>query len=128
MKLEDYKKKSHEYTAKASEIARQLNFAGIGIIWIIKTTFPELKLSDSQLLLPLLLISISLISDFLQYLFGGIIWIEFYKSKEKRGFSATTDLKSAEWRNKILYIFYYAKFALMFAAYIFIIKTLFIYF
>lgn len=128
MKLEDYKKKSHEYTAKASEIARQLNFAGIGIIWIVRTTFPELKLSDFQLLLPLLLISISLISDFFQYLIGGIIWIEFYKSKEKRGISGTTDLKSPEWRNRILYIFYYVKFVFMVVAYIFIMKTLFVYF
>ena len=38
MELKEYKKKSHEYTAKASEIARQINFAGIGIIWIIRTS------------------------------------------------------------------------------------------
>lgn len=128
MELKDYKTKSHEYTAKASEIARQLNLAGIGIIWIVKTAFPELKLSDFQLLMPLVLISISLVSDFLQYFIGGVIWIQFYKSKEKAGVSKTSDVQSPEWRNRILYGFYYIKFICMFLAYIFIIITLFNYF
>lgn len=128
MELKEYKTKSHEYTAKASEIARQLNLAGIGIIWIVKTAFPELKLSDFQLLMPLILISISLIFDFLQYFIGGVIWIRFYKNKEKAGISKTMDVQSPEWRNKILYVFYYIKFAFMFLAYIFIVITLFKYF
>ncbi|PKO99319.1 MAG: hypothetical protein CVU03_02260 [Bacteroidetes bacterium HGW-Bacteroidetes-2] len=128
MKLENYKKKSHEYTAKASEIARQLNFAGIGIIWIVKTTFPELKLSDSELLLPLVLIALSLVFDFLQYLVGGIIWIIFYNNKQKNGISNTADVQTTKWRSRVLYTFYYIKFTLMFIAYLFIIKILFQYF
>ncbi|MCM4173048.1 hypothetical protein DHD32_16305 [Arenibacter sp. TNZ] len=128
MKLEGYKTKSHDYTAKASEIARQLNFAGIGIIWIVKTTFPELKLSDSQLLLPLVFITVSMILDFLQYLIGGIIWIKFYKRMEKAGTSQTEDVQSPEWRSAVLYRFYYVKFTFMFLAYMSIIKTLFAYF
>lgn len=128
MQLKEYKSKSYEYTAKASEIGRQLNFAGIGIIWIVKTTFPELKLTDSQLLLPLVFITVSLVLDFLQYLIGGVIWIAFYKSKEKAGISQSEDVKSREWRSRVLYVFYYVKFTFMFLAYLFIIKTLFTYF
>ncbi|MEJ1222918.1 hypothetical protein [Sediminicola sp. 1XM1-17] len=128
MELKEYKQKSHNYTEKASEIARNLNFAGIGIIWVVKTTFPELKLSDFQLLFPLILITISLILDFLQYLIGGIIWIAFYKSKEKVGVAKTADVKSPEWRNRVLYGFYYLKIASIFFAYIFIVITLFNYF
>jgi len=129
MELKNYKQKSHDYTSKASEIARQLNFAGIGIIWIIKTTFPELKLGSSELLIPLALIALSLLFDFLQYLTGGIIWILFYKKKEKEGISKDFDLTvENEWRSQLLYVFYYVKFILMFIAYIFIIKTLFNYF
>lgn len=128
MELKEYKSISHDYTAKASEIARQLNFAGIGIIWIVKTTFPELKLTDFQLLFPLILITVSMILDFLQYFIGGVIWIDFYKSKEKAGISKSADVKSPEWRNRILYVFYYVKISSMFLAYIFIIKTLFTYF
>ncbi|PKA99102.1 hypothetical protein B0O79_2802 [Flavobacteriaceae bacterium MAR_2009_75] len=128
MELKEYKIKAHEYTAKASEIARQLNFAGIGIIWIVKTAFPDLKLSEFQLLMPLILISISLLSDFLQYFVGGMIWIAFYRNREEAGISKNTDVQSPEWRNKILYTFYYIKFASMFLAYIFIIITLFKYF
>lgn len=129
MELKEYKQKSHEYTSKASDIARQLNFAGIGIIWIVKTTFPELKLSSSELLIPLALIALSLIFDFLQYLIGGIVWIMFYKKKEEEGIAKDFNLTvDNEWRSQLLYTFYYVKFTLMLIAYIFIIKTIFNYF
>lgn len=124
MKLEEYKKKSHEYTAKASEIGRQINFAGIGIIWIIKTSNNELNISSSTILIPLVLISISLMLDFCQYFFGGLIWINFYKEKEKQGLSKEFDVTSEEWRSRILYWLYYLKFIFMTIAYIFIIIAL----
>lgn len=128
MELEKYKERSHLLTSKASEIARQLNFAGIGIIWIIKSSFPTIKLSDSELLLPLILISISLIFDFLHYAIGGLIWITFYNNKIKSGSSSDADIKSAPWRKNLLYFFYYGKLILVFLAYIFIAQTLFFYF
>lgn len=128
MELKEYKKKSHEYTAKASEIARQINFAGIGIIWIIRTSSDTLELSNSVVLTPLILISISLLFDFCQYFFGGVIWINFYRKKEKEGLSRDSDVLSKTWRNKVLYGFYYLKFIFMVIAYIFIIKALFSYF
>ena len=128
MELKEYKNKSHEYTAKASEIARQLNFAGIGIIWIIRTSNDNLELSNSVILVPLILISISLIFDFFQYFFGGVIWINFYRQKEKEGISRDSDVLSESWRNRVLYFFYYLKFIFMLIAYIFIIKALFNYF
>jgi hypothetical protein len=128
MELKEYKNKAHEYTAKSSEIARQINFAGIGIIWIIRTSNETLELSNSIILIPLILISISLLFDFCQYFLGGIIWIDFYRKKEKEGVPKDSDVLSENWRNKILYAFYYFKFFFMIVAYIFIIKALFSYF
>lgn len=128
MELKEYKKKSHEYTAKASEIGRQINFAGIGIIWIIRTSNETLQLSNAIVLLPLILISISLLFDFCQYFFGGVIWINFYRQKEKEGISKDSDVLSEGWRNTILYTLYYLKFIFMIIAYTFIIRALFCYF
>jgi len=128
MELQEYKKISQQYTSKASEIGRQINFAGIGIIWIIRTSNESLKLSNSIVLIPLILISLSLLFDFCQYFFGGVIWINFYRQKEKEGISKDADVLSEGWRNKILYGFYYLKFIFMVFAYIFIIRALFSYF
>lgn len=128
MELKEYKKKSHDYTAKASEIGRQINFAGIGIIWIITTSNDSLELSNLIVLVPLILISISLLFDFCQYFFGGVIWIRFYHKKEKEGLLGDSEVLSKSWRNKILYGFYYLKFIFMIIAYVFIIKALFSYF
>ena len=125
MELKDYKKTSQDYSAKASEIARQVNFAGIGIIWIIKTSKTTIELNNCLILVPLILISISLLFDFAQYLIGSILWIYFYRTKEKAGVSKTSDVVSKPWRSNILYVLYYIKFALMIVAYIFIIKALF---
>jgi hypothetical protein len=128
MELEKYKTNSHDYTAKASDIARQINFAGIGIIWIIRTSNDNISLSDSSLLTPLILISISLLLDFSQYLLGGILWINFYNKKRKEGISKEIDVSidpKNEWRTQLLYTLYFLKFTFMFISFIFIFKTLF---
>ena len=36
MKLRNYRQTYYDYSGKASDIARQLSFAGIAIIWIFK--------------------------------------------------------------------------------------------
>ena len=129
MNLEDYKFKSHVYTAKASDIGRQINFAGIGIVWIIKTANVSLDLSNPLLLIPLILICTSLLLDFIQYLLGGVLWIGFYNKKIKDGVSDSTDIEpKSAWRAIVLYHFYFGKFVLMFAAYVFVIRALFLFF
>lgn len=82
MKLSEYRKKSNEYTAKASEICRQLSLAGIAIIWL----FGDLKktpILEPFLLFPLLALALSLLFDLLQYFIAGWIWIIFFRKEEK---------------------------------------------
>jgi hypothetical protein len=125
MELKEYKKKSHEYSGKASDLARQINYAGLGIIWIIiSTNITVISLKNSLTLFPLILISISLFFDFAQYFIGGIIWIRFYKNNEKKGIGKNDDILSAKWRSNVLYFFYYSKFILTITAYIFIFIAL----
>lgn len=129
MELKNYREKSYKYTEKASEIARSMMLAGIGIIWIIRTDKNGLTLSDKELLFPLTIMAITLIVDFFQYLLGGTIWITFYKRHEKAGKKDTDDvLNTKKWRTNVLYAIYYLKFALTILAYVLIIKALFKYY
>ena len=124
MKLENYKTSGHKYTEKASDICRQLNFAGIGIVWIIITTYLDLNLADSLIIYPLVLISLSLMLDVFHYILGGYFWTSFYGKKEKEVVKADEDIKSPRWKSNILYVLYYSKLGLMILAYIFIVRAL----
>ena len=124
MELKEYKNKGQEMTAKTSDICRQLGFAGIGIIWILKSDKIYLDLTHTVLITPLIIITLSLFVDFLHYFIGGIIWLRFYRKKEKEGFLNDSDIKSKSWRSNLMYVLYFFKIGLMFIAYIFVIKAL----
>ena len=129
MELEKYRDKSYKYTEKASEIARSMMLAGIGIVWIIRTDKEGLTLSDPELLWPLIIMAFTLMIDFSQYLLGGAIWISFYRFHEKAGVGDKDDiLNDKKWRTITLYAMFYLKFALTILAYVLIIKVLFNYY
>lgn len=129
MELEKYKERSYEYTAKASEIARSMMLAGIGIVWIIRTDKNGLTLSHPELLWPLMVMAITMFIDFAQYFLGGIIWIQFYRHYEKRGKNDKDDVTNEKlWRKNVLYMLYYAKFIGVIIAYILILRSLFHYY
>ncbi|MBD0367969.1 MAG: hypothetical protein ICV53_17925 [Flavisolibacter sp.] len=90
MKLSEYRKASNEYTAKTSEITRQLSLAGIAIIWLFKNADDKQSLANTTepllnryLIIPLIFLSAALLADLLQYVIGGETWINFFKKKEK---------------------------------------------
>lgn len=124
MKLKEYKNVSHKYTAEASKIGRNIALAGIGIIWIVAQD-TEMTLGDSELTVPLILIACSLLVDFFQYILGGLLWIYFYRIKEKdENLNDESDIKSKSWRSNLLYVLYYIKFSLMIFAFIKLTKIL----
>ena len=71
----------YEFTGKASDISRQLAFAGFAIIWLFKdsTSFhiPE------ALFIPLILLGCTLLLDILQYFFLGTSWYIIFKFCKK---------------------------------------------
>ncbi|KAA9035510.1 hypothetical protein FW778_21360 [Ginsengibacter hankyongi] len=125
MKLSEYRKKSNEYTGKASEITRQLSLAGIGIIWLFKNSKQDEPLVDHYLILPLIFLSLALFFDLIQYVLGGQIWIKFFRSEEEKVTDdSDPDIKAPKNKNIPIYIFYYAKIVLMLFSYAFIIGFL----
>jgi hypothetical protein len=127
MKLRNYLETSRDYTDKASNISRQLNFAGIGIVGLILFFNKSAGINNSIILLTLISISISLFTDFLQYAVGAFLWKNFYLNKINKGIKpdANVDFEEEdEWRKNRINIFYYVKFIFLVISYLLIIGLL----
>jgi len=70
------------HTSKSSDVARQLGFAGIAIIWIFTNKDSSQIIIDKDLLVAGLIILFGLSLDALQYLYLSIAWHVFTSSKE----------------------------------------------
>ena len=124
MKLQDYREDFYTYSGKASDLSRQLAFAGIAIIWLFKKdTVPGLSI-PRELLLPGLFIVSSLTLDMLHYGLGSLIWRSFYRSKEKIGLPEDKDIHHSIWLEIPLLILFVAKILFVLAAYILIARYL----
>lgn len=84
MKLSDYQKAYYEFSGKASDVARQLAFAGIALIWIFRVERPQAPRLPEQLLLPSALLVLALGADLLHYIVKTIIWGRFCRKEEKK--------------------------------------------
>jgi hypothetical protein len=91
MKKDDLRKAYEDFSGKASDIVRQLDFAGIALIWIFKVGTTPSPVLETQLLLAALLIFLSLFFDLLQYLLGTGIWFVYFRMKEKAGVPQNTE-------------------------------------
>ncbi|WP_431162609.1 hypothetical protein [Flagellimonas beolgyonensis] len=128
MKLEQWKDTGRKYTEKASDISRTLVLSGIGIIWIIKTGDDTIQLENPLILYPLIGLALAVFLDFLQYLLGGVLWLQFYHQKGKEGVAESTEIKGDTWRRDTIYVFFYAKFIVTLFAYLALFRALFHYY
>lgn len=115
MKLAEVRNDYYGFTSKASDVARQLAFAGIAVVWIFKagdTAHPSIP---GALLPPLLSFGVALGLDLLQYAFASAIWGIFSWRKERwiERHSATKDeeFQAPECLNWPALIFFWGKIA-----------------
>jgi hypothetical protein len=101
MEPKDILKKSHDATSKASDLARQFNYAGIGVLWLLISSGEKLKITDFILFLPLLFIILALFIDFLQYFIKGVVWKQFYDKKNNDKMVSID--KKEKWRKQIVF-------------------------
>jgi hypothetical protein len=81
MKLQEILDQYHQDSAQASDIARNLNFALLGVVWILSKESVA-NLGDFKF--PLIIIVVSLTADFLQYFLKGLLEkFHFDKQEEK---------------------------------------------
>lgn len=106
---------------KASEINRQLAFAGFAIIWVFKTDSGGRQIVPYELFLPGLLLVLSLSFDLLQYVVKSEIWYRVTRKKEKAGI---THFDVPPKVNYIVDGFFWLKIGVTIAAYVLIIRFL----
>ena len=66
-------------SASASASARQLAFAAVGVVWVIKPQTPQLP---RMLLTAGMFAVLALAFDLFQYVYGTIAWGRFHRRKE----------------------------------------------
>jgi nicotinamide riboside transporter PnuC len=114
MKIQEFLAAYEESSAKASELTRNFAFAGIAVVWVLKTGQNAGGVIFSQeLLLPLYCFVAALAADALQYvyktlLWGGMNWY-YWKKREDPEF----DVKVSGWVNAPTHSLFWAKVVLV---------------
>ncbi|THA41794.1 hypothetical protein [Streptomyces sp. A1547] len=121
MKLEDARQAYYDASDKASEIARSLALAGIGIVWLLAggLTTSGIKLTQDQLW-ALILLAACLCFDLLQYLYKTIAWSWWARIKEPHANADGEVGKAKALMNRPSWFFFTLKMMSMAAAYCFI--------
>src|SRR5262245_49460778 len=97
MKLPGYRETFYVYSGKASDICRQLAFAGIAVIWLFKKDVVGQPTLPIELIWSGVFIVLSLVADVFQYVLASIVWRLFYRAKEKAGVSEEQELEHSIW-------------------------------
>lgn len=75
MKLKTIREAYYGATGTLSELIRNISFAGIASIWILRGEPAEsIKVLPPDLVLPLMIFLLALFLDFLQYVYRSLIW------------------------------------------------------
>jgi hypothetical protein len=121
MKLEDYRDTYYTFSAKASDVARQLSFAGIALIWVFKTEKIGPLAIPGPLLWPAFLFIATLALDLFQSVFGSLIWGAFSHYHERKGITDEEEVDSpAYFTWPMLFCFWMKLFALA-TGYVFVL-------
>jgi hypothetical protein len=97
MKIATIRDDYHEASAKVSDLVRQLDFAGIGVVWIFTVGKDDVGIGFSFfLLLPLGSFVLSLAFDLVQYVYKSVLlevlnshfWAKFHDDEKDVSFSA----------------------------------------
>jgi hypothetical protein len=128
VKLQDYRNDSYTFSGKASDLNRQLGFAGIALIWLFKKDVGGQVVVPNILVWAGILIVISLTLDMLHYCVAWYTWDSFFRSKENAGVAENAELDHDPSLVYPITGLFLAKIICVVAAYvlfgIFLIKTL----
>ena len=112
MKFEDIRSAYYDASDKASEIARQLSFAGIAVAWVLRGE-AQLNRMPRELWLPLAIFCAALVVDLLQYVFKTVVWGHLTNVTPEK----TTDVDAPQWYNSVTDIMWWTKVALVVLGY-----------
>lgn len=126
MRLGEARQTYYEASGTASTIARQLGFAGIGIIFTFRNESAS-KQVPRDLVPAAILIVAALAFDLLQYLVRTIVWGRFARVTEQQMEDALDDalVSAPDWINRPPIVLFALKMLAMGAAYGYLLKFLF---
>ena len=119
MKLADARENYYYFSGKVSEIARQLAFAGIGIVWVFRTTVPSGSVLPRELYAAVVWLVLTLGADFAHYLAATILWGTYHRYREKR-VAPDEEFVAPRAINWPALAFFYLKVVLLVIAYVWI--------
>lgn len=109
------------FSGKVSEIARQLGFAGIGVIWVFKVGTGENQAVPITLVPAALLLVLGLSFDFIHYLTATTLWHILTKRAQQAG---RGDFVAPPWINTPAWLLFIAKTTAIGSAYVYLIVYL----
>lgn len=121
MRLETAREAYETLSGKASDIARQLCFAAIALIWLFKAGTASSPLIPANLLGAALFAVLALFFDLAQYLLGTIIWFAYFRNKERAGTSEDQEFLAPASLNWPTWILFFLKVACTLIAYLWFI-------
>ena len=121
MKLSEYRDTYYVLSAKASDVARQLAFAGMAIIWIFKLDSKPIPVIPKQLIIPTCFFVCALASDLLHYIVATSIWGSFRWWQEKNKKIADPNLKASKYLNWPILFLFAIKLGLVAIGYVYVI-------
>lgn len=99
MRLENTRENYYFYSGKASDILRYLSLAGLALIWVFKAESGARTTLPSGLVLSALLLSLGLLTDYMQYLTGTAVWGVFNRHLEKKSIAPDVEFMAPGWIN-----------------------------
>jgi hypothetical protein len=122
MTLEEYRKDYYSFSTKASELSRQLSFAGIALIWLFKLEKGGPLDVPATLLLPAFLFCLSLALDLAHAVIGTIVWGAFARQHERKGVKDDAELDASAWLNWPALVCFWGKLASVFVGYVLVLS------
>lgn len=124
MKLATAREAYYTFTGKASDLVRQLAFAGIAVVWLYRAARGDVGTIPPNLRAPLILCVLALLFDLLQYVSSALAWGAYARSQETRGVDEETEFDAPAWLNWPGNTFYAAKVLTLAAAYALLLRFL----
>ena len=119
MKISQIRGAYEDSTGKVSDIVRQLNFAGIAIIWVLRVGKESGGLEYSPILKwPLALFVASLTLDLLQYMYKSIVWGLLNTYYFRKLGDEEKDVEVSGMWNYVALVFFWLKTAVTISAYV----------
>jgi hypothetical protein len=126
MNLKDCRESYYYNSGKASDISRNLGFAGLALIWAFRVAegAGEAAIPNDLRWAGVFLVG-GLTLDFLQYIGATLVWGAYHRIKEKRGTREDEDFLAPRQINYYGLVFFWLKALAILVACILLVRSMF---